>query len=248
MEVTPELAELFGAYVGDGTMSANRGGKGTLLSIAASKDEKEWLDYLAHLFEQIFYYRPKVLWNSNVYKIQIGVGEICEFFKKAGFPVGKKALTVRAPEVVMDADTSIISKAFLRGYFDADGCLCFKKGWSGKRYIEFKKTHHYYPQISICSISKDLIVVDVKHILDSVGLHYIIWEMMPNGKGECKKYFATINGVTQLELWMSKIGTSNPVHSSKYEVWKKFGFCPPKTTLEQRMALLSGELDPESLY
>ncbi|MDI6820213.1 MAG: hypothetical protein QMC89_04845 [Candidatus Hodarchaeaceae archaeon] len=66
MEVTPELAELFGAYVGDGTMSATKSGK-LKLSIAASKDEKGWLDYLASLFEQAFCHHPKVLWNSNVW-------------------------------------------------------------------------------------------------------------------------------------------------------------------------------------
>jgi hypothetical protein len=37
MEITPELAELFGAYVGDGTVSINKGGRSKLLSIAAPK-------------------------------------------------------------------------------------------------------------------------------------------------------------------------------------------------------------------
>ena len=49
MDITPELAELFGAYVGDGTMSVHRGGKGRLLSIAAGKEGREWLNHVANL-------------------------------------------------------------------------------------------------------------------------------------------------------------------------------------------------------
>jgi len=246
MEVTPELAELFGIYVGDGTMSANKSGKGALLSIAAGKDEKEWLDYVANLFEQIFRYYPKVRWNSNVYKIQTGVSKICEFFKKMGFRLGKKALTVRVPKAVIEIDDDDTYKAFLKGYFDADGCLCFERNLHG-RYVEFKKTYHYYPRILLTSISKDLIVTDIKQMLEVIGLQHNTRERIPGKKEEHKSYVATITGAAQLELWMTKIGSSNPVHFTKYQVWKKFGFCPTKTTLEQRLAMLSGELNPEIL-
>lgn len=246
MEVTPELAELFGIYVGDGTMSATSG-KGALLSIAAAKDEREWLNYVASLFEQIFCYRPKVRWNSNVYKIQIGVSKICGFFKKMGFPTGKKALIVRVPKAVMETADNIAYKAFLKGYFDADGCLCFERSPHG-RYVEFKKTHHYYPRILLTSISKSLIITDIKRMLEVLGFQHNTREIAPIKKEEHKSYVATITGAAQLELWMKEIWSSNPVHITKYQVWKKFGLCPTKTTLEQRLAMLSDELDPEIFY
>ena len=47
---------------------------------------------------------------------------------------------------------------------------------------------------------------------------------------------------------MKKIGFNNYAKYSKYEVWKKFGFCPPYTTLKQRKKILNGELDPYSFY
>ncbi|MDH5443716.1 MAG: hypothetical protein OEX16_05395 [Hadesarchaea archaeon] len=246
MEVTPELAELFGIYVGDGTMSTNNIGRGALLSIAAGVNEKEWLEHVANLFEQIFRYRPKVRWNSNVYKIQTGVSKICEFFKRAGFPAGKKASTVRAPKAVMETRNHVIYKAFLRGYFDADGCLCFERNLHG-RYVEYKKTYHYYPRILLTSISRDLIVTDIKQMLKLIGLQHNTRERMPGKKEKHKSYVATITGAAQLELWMKEIRSSNPVHITKYQVWKKFGFCPTKTTLEQRLAMLSDELNPEIL-
>lgn len=245
MEVTPELAELFGAYVGDGTMS-NRDGKGALLSIAASREEEEWLNHVANLFEQIFNYHPKVLWNSNVYKIQIGVDEICEFFKESGFPAGEKGLTVRAPKVVIETSDKMI-KSFLKGYFDADGCLCFERNPLG-RYTLFKKTHHYYPRILLTSISKNLIVTDIKQILDTIGLRYNTREILPRKKNEHKSYVATVAGTTQIKAWMKEVGSFNPVHVSKFNLWEKLGFCPTKTTLDQRRAMLSDELNPQIFY
>jgi len=247
MEIAPELAELFGVYVGDGTMSANKCGRGTLLSIAASKDEKEWLDHVEHLFEQIFCYRPKVTWNSNVYKIQIGVSKICNFFKEAGFPVGTKALTVRVPKAVVETDDNITYKTFLKGYFDADGCLCFERRLKG-RYVKFKKTYHYYPRILLTSISKDLIVTDIKQMLGVIGFQHNICERTPIKKEEHKSYIVAITGAAQLESWMRKIGSSNLVHITKYNVWKRFGFCPLRITLEQRKMILSGKLDSEIFY
>jgi len=247
MKITPDLAELFGIYVGDGTMSANKSGKRALLSIAAGKDEKEWLDYVANLFKKIFCYKPKVRWNLNVYKIQTGISKICEFFKEAGFPVGKKALTIRAPKAIVETNDDVAYKAFLKGYFDADVCLCFERNLHG-RYVKFKKTYHYYPRILLTSISKDLIITDIKQMLEVIGLQHNTRERMPRKKEEHKSYVATITGATQLELWMKEVGSSNLVHTSKYNVWKKFGFCPTKTTLDQRLAMLAGELDPEIFY
>jgi len=52
VEITPELAELFGAYGGDGTKHMNKNGKEIMLSFSASKDEKEWLE---HIDPEIFY-------------------------------------------------------------------------------------------------------------------------------------------------------------------------------------------------
>jgi len=86
-----------------------------------------------------------------------------------------------------------------------------------------------------------LIVTDIKQMLEIIGLQHNTRER------KHKSYVATITGAAQLELWMTKVGSSNPVHITKYQVWKKFGFCPTKTTLEQRLAMLSGELNPEIL-
>jgi intein/homing endonuclease len=250
MKITPEVAELFGVYVGDGTMSFNnctKRSKKILLSISASYDEKEWLNHVVNLFERVFLHAPNVLWNSNVYKIQIGVNRICEFFIKAGFPVGEKSLIVRVPSTIIETNDDVIYKAFLRGYFDADGCISFERN-PREKYGEFKKTHHYYPRVTLSSVSKDLITNDVKQILKTLGFRFFIREWIPRKVREHKNYVVTVSGVKQLNYWIEKVGTSNPVNFSKYRVWKKFGFCPPRTALKQRKTMLSGELNPEIFY
>ena len=247
MNITEGLAELFGAYAGDGSMCARKYDNGLILSIEVGREGKEWLDHLARLIEDAFCYYPKVRQLSESYRIQIRASEICEFFRNAGFVVGSKSLIVRAPRMVMEASIPIY-KAFLRGYFDAEGCLSFKKRSNSERNVDFKKTHHYYPRIMLCSTSRDLIVVDIKYMLEAVNLYYSIYKKVPKEERKHENYNVDINGVTQLEFWMKEIGSANPVQFSEYEIWKRFGFCPPNTTLEQRREMLSGELDPKVFY
>lgn len=245
MEVTPKLAELFGAYAGDGSMSRLTNGV-VLMSIYASKEERDWLEHLATLFEKAFYHRPKVRWCTTEYALRTGVREICKFFHSTGFPIGKKTFTVRTPQVVMNTGNAVVFRAFLRGYFDADGSLSFQRrkcGW----YSEFKRTYHYYPRLFLESASKGLIHVDVKSMLDSINFRHRIYNRT-RLKGGYRSYATVIKGPVQLDLWMKEIGSSNPVHLTKYQVWKRFGFCPPRTTLNQRLAILSGKLDPKTFY
>ena len=42
-----------------------------------------------------------------------------------------------------------------------------------------------------------------------------------------------------LKKWFELIGFSNSKHNTKVEIWKKFGYCPPYTKLEERKKILS---------
>lgn len=245
VDLSPDLAELLGAYVGDGTMSDNSKGE-VVMSIAAGRDAKGWLDHLADIFDKIFHYHPIPRWNKNVFKIQIGKNRICKFFKNMGFPVGEKTLTVRTPRIIMNSNNQNIQESFLRGYFDADGTLCFSKS-PRPQYCKFKRTHHYYPRIFLASASESLIWKDIRTLLKS-NFRHGIYKAPPRGKGQHTIHKIAIRGEDQVNQWMAKIGSSNPVHYTKYMVWKRFGFCPPRTSLKQRKAILSGRLNPEELY
>lgn len=56
-----------------------------------------------------------------------------------------------------------------------------------------------------------------------------------------------MNGVEQMIRWIKQIGVKNHVKLSRYEVWKKLGFCPSNSTYEQRIKILKGEVEPNIL-
>ena len=116
----------------------------------------------------------------------------------------------------------------MRGVFDTDGSLMFKKR---------EKDVHFYPLIEIVSKSKPLI----SQISDIVTKFRFASHTYLDRKGTMRLY---IGGRRSVKLWMDIIGSKNPIHTSKYLIWKKFGFCPPRTTLTDRMSILDGKIDP----
>ena len=159
--------------------------------------------------------------------------------------MGKKTHTVRAPIVIMESNESV-KRAFVRGYFDADGSLGFQKRSYNEEYCEAKKIYHYYPRIYIESASRDLIN-DIENMLDSLGFRCKVYRRT-RCSGKYSAYAIVIKGATQIDKWMNDIKSSNPVHISKYLVWKKYGFCPPRLALDQRLAILEGKISPKFFY
>jgi len=116
----------------------------------------------------------------------------------------------------------------LRGIFDTDGSLMFKKR---------EKDVHFYPLIEIVSKSKPLIsqIFDIVTKFGFAGHTYL------DRKSTMRLY---IGGHRSVDLWMDVIGSKSPIHTSKYIIWKKFGFCPPRTTLVDRISILEDKIDP----
>lgn len=61
-------------------------------------------------------------------------------------------------------------------------------------------------------------------------------------------YIINLNGRNNLVNWMKNIGFRNPKHLTKYSIWKKFGFCPPNTTILERRQILRDDIDPLTFY
>ena len=57
-----------------------------------------------------------------------------------------------------------------------------------------------------------------------------------------------INGKNNINTWFKVIGFNSSKHLTKYEIWKKFGFCPPNTNIVERRKILKGEIDINSYY
>ncbi|MFH1445685.1 MAG: hypothetical protein ABIF08_04395 [Nanoarchaeota archaeon] len=41
-----------------------------------------------------------------------------------------------------------------------------------------------------------------------------------------------------VDRWINEISFNNPKHKTKIAVWKKLGYCPPKTTILERKSIL----------
>src|SRR3989344_4905917 len=84
-----------------------------------------------------------------------------------------------------------------------------------------------YPRIQFC-FSDTPFAHEVKGLLEEVGFNFGMWKD-PRFNG---LLVYQISGSDNLEKWMKTIGSSNPVQKTKYQVWKKYGFYVPKSSLK----------------
>lgn len=241
IKITPSFAEICGIHAGDGYL--RKRGNRFELEIGGHPEEKDYYDnHVTHLFNEVFDVSLKAKkYVKGTYGIITSNRKIVKTLNWAGFPFGKKSLIVKIPKIILESNNLILYASFLRGLLDTDGHIGFKRKVSGK-YCEFKRTRHYYPCINISSVSKKLIE-DVGFILNKLGVNHFIHGYKPKNPRDKYKYTIHINGVERLEKWMGLIGSKNSVKYSRYLIWKKFGFCPTHTTLQQRKDILNGKLD-----
>jgi len=57
-----------------------------------------------------------------------------------------------------------------------------------------------------------------------------------------------LSGGIQVNKWFEMIGSKNTKHIIKYSIWKQYGFCPPKTKLNERRQILKKEIFPYDYY
>ncbi|MFA6064777.1 MAG: hypothetical protein WCW44_00725 [archaeon] len=245
-EMTPDLAEICGIHAGDGYL--RRRGSKFELDLSGNVDEKEYYDnHVVPLFERTFgiKIKPRFFYPRNTYGFLICKREVCEFIHSFGFPYGKKTLTVGVPKQIFESKNIEIIYGFIRGVFDTDGTLSFRKR-GGSKYSEIHKKRHTYSylKLSVCS----------KSLRDGVGLllmqtgFQFAFSQTKETATENIAYNLTLQGDQNLILWMRNIGFKNPVKTNRYLIWKTYGFNPPYITLEQQKEILAGKLNPHDFY
>lgn len=128
------------------------------------------------------------------------------------------------------------SIAFLRGLFDTDGNIYYKRNNNSKSLLNVVGI------VSITTTSKAL-SEDVSVLLSTLEIKHYVEHRKPIHKQK-KDYYKIQVYRPHHRKFMALIGTHNPKHLTKFEMGEKFGFCPPRTTLEQRKQILKGELSP----
>ena len=248
-KINPEIAEILGAFIGDGWLESSLGS----IYITGDKiEDKDYYDkYLGPLFSKNFaIVTPREFSYWNVYGIGCSKKHVILKCLNLGFQPGTKALTAEIPKSIIESEDTEIIKSLLRGIFDADGSFWCEKSRS-KFSIIWKKTYHYRPELQIGSCSKKLLK-QIKFLLDKFEIESKVRlrnkKGFKNNRNTNNHYGLRIRKKEQIRKFFKIISSSNPRHQTRYKVWETFGFLPPRTNINQRKLILAKKLDPYSLY
>ena len=241
MKLTKEFAEVLGMFAADGCLQDKY-----ICMWGNMFEDKDYYDnFMCPLFSEVF--GKKVIAHekrsNSVYGFYVCDRKIIDAFREIGF-TKNKTYSVRAPKIVLESDKKELYSAFIRGFTDCDGCISFMKR-KGK-YSEFKRKFNTYPRISIAVTSYN-IIEDISFMLKKLDIKHTKYFVKRYRDNEKDTYQIFVRGEKRVEDWMKKIGFSNPSKQIKYNIWKKFGTCPPKISLEQKKLVLQDKIDPFTL-
>jgi intein/homing endonuclease len=235
MKIDGDLAELMGIHIGDGCISKNKRYEEYYLG-GDLIEEKEYHDnwvgplfnnkIMLPLFGKRVNYKehPKV----GVYAFHIFDKKLVSFFEGLGISSGSK-INLGIPKCILK--NSFFIKRFLRGLFDTDGNLYFDRNRSAKNPINDR------PTIKLGTVSKPLID-DIFRELKKMNFNPRIKKPYKGKKDKNVVHTILIYRIRDIERYLEEIGFKNPKHYSKWELYKKFGYCSPHTTLAERKLLL----------
>lgn len=217
MKINKYVAELVGIILGDGHIHT----KNNLITIVGSlEDLNYYQERVTWLFQSLFNKTPSIRRRKdrNAYYLMIYSKPILNFLvNEIKLKRGTKS-NASVPEAILSNKELI--PYFLRGLFDTDGCIKFSK--------QSRKTN-YYPRIQI-ALKNSRLAYGLGNLFDSIGFSYGTWK---DSRFNGITYYQ-ISGKKNAERWFREISPKNAVHKSKYEFWKKFGYCIPKSSLEFR--------------
>tara|TARA_Y100000310_G_C20693181_1_gene823727 strand:- start:216 stop:971 length:756 start_codon:yes stop_codon:yes gene_type:complete len=238
----PYIAEILGAFIGDGWIQSDQK---ALYVVGNLTEDKDYFDlFLAPLFSRCFNsVIPKKFPYWKVYGIGIYKKNIIENALNLGFQKGNKSLTVKIPQQYIKSKNKEIHKSIIRGIFDTDGCFWCERS-RAKTSTIWKQTHRYHPELCITSCSKELLNQICK-LLDNLDIESKISQKskkgFKHGRNINDSFVLRIRKINEIKKWFKIIGTNNPKHKTKYLVWEKLGHLPPYTTLEERKLFLRGD-------
>jgi intein/homing endonuclease len=173
---------------------------------------------------------------------------IKNILSKFGLPKGKKVNTAKIPLWIIKSNKKII-EAFIRGLFDTDGGIFCQKDYT-KYANEYNSKYHTKIRLRFTTVSKKL-NEEIFKLMKGLGYRCVkrtIKKGYQNGRNNNDVQILEINEIDSIKKFFKEIKSSNLKHLTKYLIWKKFGFCPPKTTLSQRKDILKNIIHPYDLY
>lgn len=236
MKIDEDLAEIMGIHIGDGCISENSRYSEYYLG-GDLTEEREYHDtWVGPLFNKkilIPFFRTKANYKEHpkvgIYGFHIFNKKLTQFFNSLGIESGPK-LNVCIPPAIMKSKKLL--KRFLRGLFDTDGSLYFDKNYSAKIQI------NNHPIIKLGTVSEKL-AKDVFNSLKWIGLNPRIKNPYKGKRDKHKVHTVLIYRKQDIQLFIDKIGFKNSKHYTKWQVFKKIGYCPANTKLQQRKEIIN---------
>ena len=210
-----DLAYLCGVLAGDGSISyRSNKHEYSIKCVGNPKDEKEFYHIvIGPKFKRIFGLKLnfKYLDKNTTYGFRIFSKSLVIYLTKyIGLPLGRKYNFLYIPKCFSKNNKLI--KSFIKGVFDTDGCITFKKKYKNKP---------YYPVISFSSKSEGF-VREIAMFLKEEDFkltelyNYKITDYRAKG-GFTIINRIDINGKDNFRLWTKKIGFYSPKHLNKIE-------------------------------
>src|SRR5581483_3993077 len=126
--VTEDLAEFLGYLIGDGNIHT------TKQAVGYTTGDRELANRYAALVTQLFAIEPRVYWDDRTangkggrWRAVFYSANVLDLLESLGIDLHAKARQKRIPDVILQSPKSVVS-AFLRAYFDCDGCASVKAG------------------------------------------------------------------------------------------------------------------------
>lgn len=229
-KLNKKLAEEIGIHIGDGSLGIYPKTGHYRYTVCSGFDDKIYIfNFVKPLIEKLYGITPNNITKKKGKSLDLVYHskDLILWKNKIGLPIGPKN-QIKIPKLILHSPFILDC---IRGIFDTDGTVLFKKR---------NKDIHYYPVIKLYCKSKPLIK-QIDKVLLSIGIKSNI---QYDVRVDDKRGFISvthqlhINGENNVEKFMKKVGFSNIKHKTKYLVWKKNGHLEPGTTLDERLKIL----------
>lgn len=205
-------------------------------------DDQPYLEFhVSKLIEDVYGIKPRsyVHPRSATLILRTHSRNVLRVKEDVGLHPGMKAC-LSLPPFLQAYESGEAIVPFLRGLVDIEGSLRFRK--------QFRDCH-YYPVLE-CEMSDPPFIKTLYAKLMKLGMPVAL-RMRHNPTGEYErrpKGSFYLSGWKGINAWLDRFGLANPKHLSKLLIAEKYGFCPPQTSLDERLAIIAGEIDPRSFY
>ncbi len=126
--VTESFAEFLGYLIGDGNIHISKN------TIGFTSGDRELADRYGSLVTELFAIEPSLFWDGKTvngkggrWRVVFYSANVLDLLQSLGIDLRAKARQKRIPDCILRSPKPVVN-AFLRAYFDCDGCASTKQG------------------------------------------------------------------------------------------------------------------------